>query len=68
MSKSKAIKSATALLVVGLLSFAVWDGPEHSLLGPQRLLPASYQTTATRTSNVNTYCPSSVDRSSLAPA
>jgi hypothetical protein len=70
MSKAIAIKSAAVLLVVALLSFAVWDGAEPSIPPPQqqRILAITYQTSANRTTNVNKYCPANVDRTTLAPA
>lgn len=42
MPKFKAIKSASVLLVVALLSFAVWDRSEQTLTAPHRLLSISY--------------------------
>ena len=67
MSKSVAIKSGAVLLLVALVSVAVWDSAEQPLAQPNRLL-ASYQTSSTRSSNVNSYCPANLDRTTLAPS
>ncbi len=70
MSKPTAIKSAAVLLIAALLSLALWDPADQNLPTPhpQRVLAVTYQTSSNRTANVNKYCPTNVDRTTLAPA
>lgn len=67
MSKRVAVKSGAVLLLVALVSLTVWDNAEQSLPQRGRLL-LDYQTSSARTTNVNSYCPPKVDRTTLAPS
>jgi hypothetical protein len=66
MKNSSTWKGAAVLLLVGLVSYMAWDNtqePLASTTSPQRLLP--YQTSATRSANIEKYCVNGVDRTSL---
>jgi hypothetical protein len=67
MSKYAAAKPVIILVAVAIISLAIWDNsPTKPLSHPTRFL-SSYQTSSNRTSNVQTYCPANVDRTTLAP-
>jgi hypothetical protein len=66
MSKSSTVKGMGVLLLVVVVSFVAWEGDEVVLETSPRLLVTSYQTNPTRTSNVQKYCPASLDRTTLA--
>lgn len=67
LSKSTATKSLIILLAAALLSLVIWDNSVKPISVQSRLL-SPYQTSANRTSNVQTYCPANIDRNSLAPS
>jgi hypothetical protein len=66
MAKSATMKGIVALLIVSLVTYAAWDNTQETQPVKERLLP-SFQTSSTRTNNVQTYCPVSLDRTTLAP-
>lgn len=65
MSKSTLLKSCAALLLLALVSLAVWDSTEPLAPPKQRLL-ATYQTSSTRSSNIANNCPADLNRTTLA--
>lgn len=65
MSKSTIFKSCAVLLVLALISLAVWDNTEPLAPPKQRLL-LTYQTSSTRSSNIANNCPANLDRTTLA--
>lgn len=65
MSKSTLLKTCALLLLLALLSLAVWDNTE-SLAPPKQRLLLTYQTSSTRSSNIGNNCPANLDRSTLA--
>lgn len=67
MAKSSTVKGIVVLLLVALISLAVWDSSSETLEARKRLLPSgTYQTNSTRTNNVQSYCAAYTDRTTLA--
>lgn len=66
MKKSSTLKGAAVLLLVALVSFVAWDNNQQPLTATttERLL-TTYQTSATRSANIEKYCVNGADRTSL---
>jgi len=58
------VKAILVLALVAAVSLLASQETQAALPAPQRLL-GSYTTTPTRTTNVNTYCSASLNRSNL---
>jgi hypothetical protein len=64
MNKSSTSKGIIILLLVGLISFFAWDNTQKAVPVKVRFL-SGYQTSSSRTNNVQTYCPANIDRTTL---
>jgi hypothetical protein len=64
MNTSSTAKGLTVLLLVGLISFLAWDNTQEAVPVKARFL-SGYQTSSTRTNNVQTNCPANLDRTTL---
>jgi hypothetical protein len=65
--KSTLIKSLSLFLLAAIVSLAVWSSPQQATVPQKARLLQNYQTSSSRSSNVNSYCPANLDRSTLAP-
>lgn len=65
--KSTLIKSLALFLLAAIVSLAFWSIPQQATIPQKARLLQNYQTSSTRTSNVNNYCPANLDRNTLAP-